>query len=167
MATITIYRLEGVDLESDTLVSDAFSPDHFVEEVRLKPGLDARLFLTRTGTHQPEWAVYLEQITTEPLPIDPRESTGAVLLIRPETSKKTIFAATWGTGHFLLRADKVQADVGLRVALNLLVASTKKSKTWDPARVRAIRTKRVGQTTLISQTQASRKISIDVFPFSV
>ncbi len=166
MATVTVYRLQDLPLQAAELSEEIFSPDHPVEEVRLKRGLPARLFISRSEAKVPEWVSYLEQVTTAPLPVAAREASGAVLLVKPDGRRREGYALTWGTGHFLLRSDRIEADVGLRAALNLLAARSPGDAEWNPERVRAIRTKRVGQTTLISQTQASRKSSIDVFPFS-
>jgi len=166
MSTITLYRLTGVDLKDRDFRTNVFSPDHSVTEVKLKPGIAARLFVSLPPARPLEWAAYLEQITRHKLAVNPRENAGAVLLIRAPRRNKTVYAATWGAGHFLMRPEHIEADLGIRSALNLLSA-TGASRKWDPEKVRAIRTKRVGQTTLISQTQASRKSSIDVFPFSI
>lgn len=166
MATITVYRLNNVDLTDEGSVRAVFSPEHPVDEVPLRRAVPGRLFVSRSSPRLPDWVVYLHQITATPLQLSPAESTGAVLLLKTDNKSKAAYAITWGTGRFLLNSHKVQADVGLRAALNLLAGRTSESKQWNPARLRSIRTKRVGQTTLTSQTQASRKASIDVFPFS-
>ena len=54
----------------------------------------------------PEWASYLEQVTTSPLTVAPREASGAVLLVKPDGRRREGYALTWGTGHFLLRSDR-------------------------------------------------------------
>lgn len=166
MATITLYRLAGVDLRDKNIETSVFSSDRKVNEVKLKPRVAARLFISLPAARPLEWTAYLEQITRSKLAINPRENAGAVLLMRAPRRKRTLYAATWGSGHFLLRPERIEADLGIRSALNLLSA-TGDSRRWNPERVRAIRTKRVGQTTLISQTQASRKSSFDIFPFSI
>jgi hypothetical protein len=77
-----------------------------------------------------------------------------------------ITTATWGIGRFHLRSERLQPDEGLRCALNL-ISGKAGEQGWDPARVRALRSKRVSQNTLITESQSSRKTTIDAFPFSV
>lgn len=167
MAALTLYRLIGVDIFDRENWKDLFIEADAVTEVKLKSGIDARLFLSRSHARAPKWVGYLEQITKRPLPVTKQEATGAVLLVKPDLRKKIAYAATWGTGHFLLRHDHIQADLGLRSALNLLADHGEGDEEWNPERVRAVRTKRVGATTLISQIQASRKTSVDSFPISL
>lgn len=163
MATITLYRLTDIDIHKNSW-EEFFIETDDLTEIKLKPGVDARLFISRSPARAPKWVGYLEQITKNPLPVAKREATGAVLLVKPDSRKKIAYAATWGAGHFLLRHDRIQADLGLRSALNLLAEGGREDEEWNPERVRAVRTKRVGATTLISQIQASRKTSVDSFP---
>ncbi|MDC4206086.1 MAG: TIGR04141 family sporadically distributed protein [Candidatus Manganitrophus sp.] len=167
MATITIYRLNGIDIFNNEGWREVFVEPDSVTEVELNSGIEARLFLSLPPARPPDWVEYLELITKNSLSVRKREAAGAVLLVKPDSRKKLAYAATWGTGHFLLHHDRIQPDLGLRSALNLLAENEESNGEWNPERVRAVRTKRVGPTTLLSQIQASRKTSVDSFPISL
>jgi len=165
MATVSLYRVVDADLTADS-IGQILSTMHGSTEVPLRKALPGRLFLSRSEPRVPEWARYLTSITVSPLDVPARESLGAVLLLKPEARRRLVYAVTWGNGHFLLRSDRLEPDLGLRCALNLISAKQTGTSPWDPARVRSLRSKRVSQNTLITETQASRKAPIDAFPFS-
>src|SRR3989442_3734278 len=71
----------------------------------------------------------------------------------------------WGTGHFLLREQFLERDLGLRCALNLLTAGAQPGQ-WDAARLRSVRAKRVGLDVLITESQTARLAPLESFAFS-
>jgi uncharacterized protein (TIGR04141 family) len=163
MATVTLYRISGADLSDDSVRSILPSAPRLVE-VSLQRTIAARLFLARSKPKVPEWATYLTPIASRALDIPAQRTVGAVLLIKPD-ARHRLYAATWGNGHFLLRAERLEPDLGMRCALNLLSSSKNQRLPANRARVRSVRSKRVGQNTLITETQASRKAPIEMFPF--
>ena len=165
MAAVSLYRIADADLTTDG-VGEILSAIGGLAEVRLRKGFPGRLFLSHSEPQVPEWVRYLTPITISPLDVPARESLGAVLLLQPEARRRLVYAVTWGNGHFLLRSGRLEPDLGLRCALNLISAQQTGKSSWDPARVRSLRSKRVSQNTLITETQASRKAPIDTFPFS-
>jgi uncharacterized protein (TIGR04141 family) len=157
--------MSGADLGDDSIAALIDSLDDSVE-IPISRGIPCRLFIFRDPAEVPEWAQYVAAIATRPLGIKAREAIGALLLIKPDARQRVIYAATWGTGRFHLHSDRLGPDWGLRCALNLISGDKAGDRTWDPARVRALRSKRVSQNTLIAEIQSSRKTTIDVFPFS-
>jgi uncharacterized protein (TIGR04141 family) len=165
MATITLYRIPNAGLSDDlsqTVLGNAPSV-----EITVSTELPFRLFIFRNSPEVPEWTQYLAPIVRRPLDIPQHEATGAILFAQPNTRIRVLYAATWGNGRFQLRPDRLEANWGLRCALNLISAPKANDRSWDPARVRALRSKRVSQNTLIAELQSSRKTTIDSFPFSV
>jgi len=163
---LTLYRLVGVDL-SEGSISQVLSNEHPFKELQLRSDIPARLFLTISDPRIPEWINYLSGITTESIPVNASETAGAMLLVKPYSNKKILYAATWGTGHFLLGPHHVQFDLGIRCALNLISAERDNTKNWNPARLRSLRGKRIGPNTLITQSQYARHTTFESFPFSV
>ena len=164
MPTITLYRLIDADL-SNSSIQQILSSTHQHQEIRLREGVAARLFKSTVTGVAPDWAAYLSQITKRPFKLPARESVGAVLLILPNKKTRTIYAATWGQGHHLINSSKVDVQAGIRCAFNLI--SEKSPIGAEVPRVRALRSKKMGQNTLIVAAQASARANIDVFPFSV
>jgi uncharacterized protein (TIGR04141 family) len=161
--TITLHRIANADLSDNsvqTILEDSPSA-----EVPILKAVRSRLFIFRDQPEMPEWAEYIAAIATRRLDIPNREAVGAILLVRPNVRHRIIYAVTWGTGRFHLRSDRLERDWGLRCALNLMSGDKAGDRGWDPARVRALRSKRVSQNTFISEIQSSRKTTIDLFPF--
>lgn len=167
MSSLTLYRMRHTDLSDDDAVGSLLETEMARKEVALQNTVPGRLFLTTSTPRAPEWAAYLRDITTKDLGIGERESVGALLLLTPPGRNHATYAMTWGIGHFLLRRDRLTSDLGLRCALNLLAGNAGSEDEWDPARIRALRTRRVGPTTLLSEIQASRSSSVELFPVSL
>jgi uncharacterized protein (TIGR04141 family) len=166
MPSVSLYRIANADLTDASVREVLWMEDTQSTEIPLRKDIPGRLFTFRDLPEIPEWAHYIAPLATRRLDIAPREAIGAVLLLRPDARRRVIYAATWGSGRFQLRSERLEPDGGLRCALNLLSGGKAEEATWDPARVRALRSKRVSQNTLITETQSSRKTTIDVFPFS-
>ncbi len=166
MSSLTLYRVAGLDIDDDDAVRAFFDTDRPPDEVPLRPGVDGRLFLATGRTKRPDWAGYVEELTRRPMPLPRRASVGAVLFLPVDKPHQIVYAATWGAGHFLLPVTRLVPDLGIRTALNLLTAGGR-GRIWDPERIRALRTKTIGPTTLISQIQASRRSSVDTFPIRI
>lgn len=164
MASISLYRIPDADL-TDEGVDEILSRGDGSQEIRLRefPG---RLFTFVDPALVPEWVHYVRPLAARPLDIPARQAAGAVLLLKPDARRRLIYAAAWGNGRFYLQNDRLEPDGGLRCALNLISGEKSGERSWNPARVRALRAKRVGENTLITETQASRKAAIETFPFS-
>jgi uncharacterized protein (TIGR04141 family) len=162
--TITLYRVPNTDLSDhsiQTILEDTPSA-----EIPVPKDTPFRLFIFRDPPDIPDWAKYVAQLAERPLAIEEREAVGAILLVKPLARARVLYAVTWGIGRFHLRSSCVETDWGLRCALNLISGDKAGDRTWDPARVRAVRSKRVSQNTLIAEIQSSRKTTMDSFPFS-
>src|SRR5262245_40758036 len=123
MATITLYRLPDADL-SDGSVDKILSSGQR-QEINLRHGISGRLFISLSKSEPPDWAEYLSSLTKKAIKLPEREAIGAILLLKPFSSRRIIYAATWGNGHFLLRSERVDVQGGLRCALNLMSASVR------------------------------------------
>jgi uncharacterized protein (TIGR04141 family) len=164
MATVTLYRIPDADL-SDASLDTVLSTRSELTEVPVRDGVPARLFLTKSELKVPEWTAYLASLASGTLDVPASQTAGAVLIIKPDSRRRLLYAATWGNGHFLLEADRLDRDLGLRCVVNLLSGDDPNDAVTPAGRVRAVRSKRVSQNTLITETQASRKAPIDTFPF--
>jgi uncharacterized protein (TIGR04141 family) len=165
MASISLYRIPDADLTNQG-VDEFLSLEEGSSEVRLRDGFPGRLFTFVEPAEIPEWAQYVRPLAVRAPDIPARQAAGAVLLLKPDARRRLVYAATWGNGRFQLRAGRLQPDAGLRCALNLISGEKSGERSWNPARVRAVRSKRVSENTLITETQSSRKASIETFPFS-
>jgi uncharacterized protein (TIGR04141 family) len=163
VANITLYRIPNADLSNQSI--STILDGEPSAEIPLIRDISARLFIFRDPEEVPDWANYLSPIATSPLGISKREPTGTVLLIKPDGRTRVVYAATWGIGRFYLQSSRFEPDWGLRCALNLISGDKTGDGTWDPARVRALRSKRMSQNTLVAEIQSSRKTTIDSFPF--
>jgi uncharacterized protein (TIGR04141 family) len=166
MPSVSLYRIADADLTDASIRTILWMDDSPPAEVPLKREISGRLFIFRDPPDTPEWAQYIAPIATRELRIPAREGIGAVLLLKPDARNRIVYAATWGSGRFQLRSDRLSPDGGLRCALNLISGEKTGERSWDPARVRALRSKRVSQNTLIIEMQSSRKTTIDSFLFS-
>jgi uncharacterized protein (TIGR04141 family) len=167
MALVTVYRFADPGVARTDELANLLAPDHSFTEITLEKEFPGRLIVARSDPVEPDWVDYLRPLCRGSLEIGSRVSTGAVLLIWPYRNRNVLYAITWGTGHFLLKHDRLLRDLGLRAALNLLSPTKGQVSAWEAERFRALRTKRVGATTLISQIQASQKASVDSFPISL
>jgi uncharacterized protein (TIGR04141 family) len=166
MSSVSLYRIADADLTDASVRAFLWMDDSAPTEVPLKKEIPGRLLIFRDPSKIPEWAQYVASIATSTLGVPARESIGAILLLKPDIRRRIVYAATWGSGRFQLRSDRLEPDGGLRCALNLISGEKAGEDSWDPARVRALRSKRVSQNTLITEIQSSRKATIDSFPFS-
>lgn len=166
MPSITLYRIADADLSDGCIGAILSVEDVQPSEIPVKAEIPCRLFIFRDPPEIPEWAQYIATLAARPLGIPAREAIGAILLLRPNARHRVLYAATWGSARFHLRSDRLEPDWGLRCALNLISGEKAGESSWDPARVRALRSKRVSQNTLIAEIQSSRKTTIDSFPFS-
>jgi uncharacterized protein (TIGR04141 family) len=164
--SITLYRIPDADLSDDCVSAILSLEGAQISEISTTGEVRCRLLIFRDAPEQPEWVSYVEALASQRLGIPARESVGAILLLQPHARRRVIYAATWGSGRFFLRSERLQPDWGLRCALNLISGLKADDPSWDPARVRALRSKRVSQNTLIAEIQSSRKTTIDSFPFS-
>ena len=155
---------QRVDL-SDANVARVITLDPNVQEIPVRAGLPARLFMSRSNPRTPEWFGYLAPVMTRKPVIERSRALGAVLLVQPNGRRRVLYAATWGTGHFLLREQFLERDLGLRCALNLLTAGAQPGQ-WDAARLRSVRAKRVGPDVLITESQTARLAPLESFAFS-
>lgn len=169
MPSVSLYRVSNADLSDDVVHEIIWLEEDSWTEVTLKEEMPGRLFVFRDPPELPEWVQYVLPLANRPLGVPEREPAGAVLLLKPNARKRVIYAVTWGTGRFQLRSHRLEPDGGLRCALNLISGEKQgaEDRAWDPARVRALRSKRIGENTLIIEMQASRKAAIDAFPFSI
>lgn len=167
MPSVSLYRVPNADLSDDAIHEIIWLEEGSWTEIALKAEIPGRLFVFRDPPELPEWVQYVSPLASRPLRVPVREPTGSVLLLKPDARKRIVYAITWGTGRFQLRSHRLEPDGGLRCALNLISGGKQGSRAWDPARVRALRSKRIGENTLIIETQASRKAAIDAFPFSI
>jgi uncharacterized protein (TIGR04141 family) len=166
VSSVTLYRISNADLSDSSIQATIDSDDRLPSEIPTTRDVPCRLFIFRDPPETPEWVQYLATIAARPLGVPTREAVGAILVIKPVTRGRTIYVATWGSGRFHLRSGRLESDWGLRCALNLLSGDRAGDRRWDPARVRALRSKRVSQNTLIAEIQSSRRTTIDAFPFS-
>lgn len=164
MPAVSLYRLIPSFAATDPRIDNLFHADRARKEIALKQGFPGRLFVHTATGDPPEWATYLRPLTTKAIKLDSRPTAGAVLLVWPIKGKSLIYAYTWGMGHLLLRSDAIKSDLGLRAALNLMADP---GDDWDPDRVRGLKTKRIGPTTMVSQIQASRTSHVESFPISI
>lgn len=167
MVSVSLYRIPDADLSDDVANEIVWLEEGMWTEVALKEDLPGRLFVFQDPPEVPEWVQYISPLVNGPVSVPTREPAGAILLLKPNARQRIVYAAAWGTGRFQLRSLRLESDGGLRCALNLISGEKQGDRAWDSARVRAIRSKRVGENTLIIETQASRKAAIDAFPFSI
>jgi uncharacterized protein (TIGR04141 family) len=123
---------------------------------------EATLFVGASGVHPPEWAGWLIEGFGDDVEIPPVGGASAVVIVRVERAGKDCFLAfTFGQGRSLLRPDAFERGFGLRTALNIVFEGDDGSEDIDPARLRSIDAKRVGQHILRSRHQVSDVASLE------
>ncbi len=165
MSKLTLYRLNGGNYY-DAGIPNVLYPNEQLREVRLKEIKQARLFVIQSHPKIPDWIDYLTPIIQTPPDLTPTGTMGAVLLVKPHKRQPVLYAVTWGTGHFLIKPEMVQDNLGLLCALNMMCANDPDPAFWKAARLRALRTKRIGANTLIMESQYARLATLEAFPFN-
>lgn len=165
MPALTCYRIttrghEPLDFD-DVLDSDGPGVLHTEEAAGV--GFAAKVFVLRPPPHTPSWAPFLREGFSE-LTVGQGTSPSALLLVRAESSPPDahdlMFAFAFGpTGRFLLRRDSYERGYGLRAALNLIYP---RASARGP-RLRAVDSKRRGQTIVRSRAQSSSQAEFEVF----
>jgi uncharacterized protein (TIGR04141 family) len=140
---------------------DADGPGVSASDVYEGPGFEAQAFLVTPPPHAVPWAAFLSQAFPE-LAITRTAAPSAVLVVKVDRQQQEdlVFAFSFGpAGRFLLRRDVLKRGFGLRTALNLIYPRA----GGDGARLRAVDSKRRGQTIVRSRSQASSQAEFEVF----
>lgn len=163
MPAITCYRLTGTaigDLDLSDMV-DAGENPFAASHVHEGDGFAAQAFVQPAMPRQPKWASFLRS-GFEDLTIPDAASASALLIVRMTvpTQAATVYAFAFGTaGRHMLRTEFITRGFGLRTALNAIYPSA----GGEGARLRAVESKRRGQTVLRTQSQASSQAEFEVF----
>ncbi len=167
MCKITLYELTDGDL-TDNGLSQVLVDTYLdrTKEFILTDGYKkkARFLVLQEARPQPEWFRYIKPILADDTAsIKSTVSLGGLLLIKPDTDSH-FYAAAWGSARFLLRQEKINPNLGIYCALNLLCGN---GDAWDPECIRKITSKRIDANTLNSQFQFAKLASFESFPFTL
>ena len=166
MSQITLYRVGGADLR-DASLRQVLTAGPNVQEMELRKDVAARLFIARSAPKSPDWIDYVAPLMRRRPVIDRSRALGAILFVQPNRRHRILYVATWGTGHFFLRTQMLDRDLGLRCVLNLMTANVPPGQ-WDPARLRSVRSRsrRADANILTTESQSARLAPLDTFIFS-
>lgn len=165
MPALSCYRVFPFDPDTFQLVDvvDAEGPGITASDEYRGADFIAMAFLFNPPPHAVPWADFLRQGFPE-LVVSRSSSPSALLVVqvdeKPKNDGPLVFAFTFGpSGRFLLRGDSFARGFGLRTALNLIYPRT----SGGGARLRAVDSKRRGQTIVRSRLQASSQAEFEVF----
>ena len=130
--------------------------DKNLSTYRLRGGLGftGRLYVSPPSQSPPLWLEFVRTGVSEDLRELSNRTNAAVLVARRGTR---IFALTFGHGRHLLREEALEADFGLRTALNAL----------QPTTLRSIDAFTIEDQTIHRRAQASRASGLEVFGVDV
>jgi uncharacterized protein (TIGR04141 family) len=122
----------------------------------------AKAFVLNPNAHSMPWAPFVNQGFPD-LTIGRGSSVSALVIVNihgKRSAPDRMFAFAFGpSGRFLLRRDCYERGYGLRTALNLVYPRG----SGDGARLRAVDSKRRGETVVRSRTQSSSQADFEVF----
>ena len=167
MTALSCYRvrralMSGIAHDPDgVLADDAAGFDR--TEVYDRPDFLAWAYIVRSHPGPPEWGSFLGSAFPG-LSMGLTGGPSALLVVRAKASDRrkqdSMFAFAFGpVGRFLIRNDGYERGYGLRTALNLIYPRG----SAEIARLRAVDSKRRGQTTVRSRFQSSELADLEIF----
>jgi uncharacterized protein (TIGR04141 family) len=152
-----LTRLTVLLLKQDVSIDDALDTDRELEihNVKLRPGVEARLAVGASRSRTPAWVAYLRPHIEGPALDSLRNSsTAAVLLLEVDNR---LFALTFGYGRFLLSPDIFEHDFGLKVLVN----------TVAPDHLKSIDARSYDELTLHTRRDVSSESSLPAFELDI
>jgi len=121
------------------------------------------LAVTTRRTRERDWLTVMRPAFAASLPRHATSTVSGVLLVRPPTAARPSFVLAFGARRYLLDPDAVDADFGLRVALNAISGANPRAAEWAPDRIRSVDAKRVGGNTFLTRRQSRRRVALEDF----
>ncbi len=126
-----------------------------------KSGFEARLYSVPQDTKEPNWAKFLRDGGFHDFKATPTAMNRVALILRlKKKDGGDLFAATFGSGRFLLRPTAYKKGYGLRVALNTIYDGNQEGIT---ERLRQIKATHVAGNTFHTSRQANRNAAFQDF----
>lgn len=166
MPDLTCYRLRSGETEPVHDFDEGIDPQKLEGTTQWGPvqieGGAAKLYVQRSSPHDPEWAKLLRAGFGDELLVPAVGSAAAVLIVRIAYGGRDEFLAlAFGQGRYLLRSDAYERGFGLKTALNVIFEGDTGDEEIDPARLRSVDAKRVGQNVLRSRHQVAEADSLE------
>lgn len=170
-SSLSIYRLrDKLDGHPIKNFTDFIDPRKRPTSHNLKGRYDfkAQLFVEPPEEKPPGWIEPLKVGFGALDEIPDSVRNNAVLILSVKHRQQEIhFAATFGSGRFLLRSDSFERNYGLRVALNAIYPRRVKGQKQDPLRLRSVDSKTVAETTQRTRRQVDRKSDFETFNIDI
>lgn len=166
MPDLTCYRLRRAGPGPVQEFDDAIAPDKLESTTRTGPiqieGATAKLYVVPSAPHDPEWAKLLRAGFGEDIVIPPVGGAAAVMIVRVlHEGNVEHLAFSFGQGRYLLRNDAYERGFGLKTALNVTFEGDTGDEEIDPARLRSVDAKRIGQNVLRTRHQVAEADSLE------
>lgn len=166
MPDLTCYKLRNpmggdIDNLSDLLSEKKADSVKSYGPIEVANG-QAELFVAESSVHPPDWAGYLKDGFGEDVRIPMVGGASALVIVRVVRAEVIDHLAfSFGQGRYLLRNDAFERGFGLRTALNVIFEGDDGSEDIDPARLRSIDSKRIGEHVLRSRHQVPDLASLE------
>lgn len=165
MTRLNVFRIENENLTQPSIQRYINNLETGIKEITLRDPARSRLYLVENNPRVPDWVGYLKGLSDDTsLAVQPMKTAGALLVIQPDTARDMVYVFAWGNGHHRVNKNRIVHSLGIRCVLNMMSASTSPVPEWDPARIKSIKTKRLGVNPLIIESQFARDSSLDEFP---
>lgn len=162
--SLTLYALEpSVEDFDQAIRQDALdSPEMAIHQIVGDLDFDARLYSFHVDPTPPTWADLLAP-GFPAYEAPPSAMAKVALVIRVGDAAGAFFAATFGSGRFLLRSDAYRPGYGLKVALNSIYEGDTPAKPVPSDRLRVVQSTSVGKNTMRTLKQANRNAAFQDF----
>lgn len=157
MADEVSTRVLSIHLLKESVTeSEVVDPDKNPRKRKIKFGSSSSgtLYAGESHVHEPRWASFIKE-GVDISGLDFRSASASAVVVVPV--KKRLVAVTFGYGRFLLRADAVEPNFGLRATLNSVAAD----------RIRSIDKKTFEGIATHTREQASKETSLGEFGIDV
>ncbi|MFA6200150.1 MAG: DUF6119 family protein [Bacteroidales bacterium] len=149
---LAIYLLKDTIINYKDAIKGNASYDEY--DFNGKINVDGKVLIGKSKTNEPNWKLFLQEGVKEELPNLNNISNRAVVFFKIERS---YFAIPFGYGKHLIKEESIDREFGLKTALNII----------DADKLLSIDKANVGDLSVLTKTQASKKGSPDYFNIDI
>lgn len=162
---LTLYALRKSIQRADEALRPEVLAAPVLQRFVLSPALtfEADLFAMPVEATEPAWAKFLREGFPDFEATPSAMSRVALILRVASNGEQSFFAATFGSGRFLLREGATEKKYGLLVALNAIYEGDRSDQLVPIERIRQVGMTRVGKNTMQTRRQSNRNAAFQDF----